>query len=124
MFSGEIRFEGTNLTSGWAGTSRRPANWTISSYVDQWTQYATAIRDSVNAQPDVNGASLHFQGCAFTAPRGDALRNSSTTWSVANAVRLGLGKSGMLQTVADHDVRCVLSLTKARVLMATTVHGR
>jgi len=43
-----------------------------------------------------------FQGCAFTAP--SYLQNGSDIWNVANAVRDGMGSTGKLKDVADHEV--------------------
>lgn len=99
-------FPFTDLTAptGWTGTSRRPDNWTIEDYIDEWIEYSEAVRDDIQAQDGYEDATPSFQGCAYTAPRADDLENS-TTWNVANTVRLGLGDSDMLVSVADHDVR-------------------
>src|ERR1700712_4234044 len=95
----------TSRFLGWAGTSRRPANWTFADYISQWTQYAEAVKADIQTQPRHANSVPGFQGGAFLAPRAASLVNSSTTWSVANAVRLGMGDSVMLRTVADHEVR-------------------
>ena len=92
-----------NIILGWPGGSRRPANWTVQSYVDQWLQYAQAIGDDAIGESTDQSLEPLFQGCAFEAPRN--LANSSTTvWNVANAVRDGMATTGRLKTVADHEV--------------------
>ena len=64
----------------------------------------------IQTQPGHENSVPGFQGGAFLAPRAANLVNSSTTWSVANAVRLGMGYSILLKTVADHEV-CAPYLT-------------
>ncbi|KAL9110758.1 MAG: hypothetical protein Q9227_004750 [Pyrenula ochraceoflavens] len=68
----------------------------------QEAPFANAIRDAVKTSTQNASAMPEFQGCAFEAPRAGNLKNG-TTWNVANAVRDGMAKNGMLRTVADHD---------------------
>lgn len=86
----------TKLPVGWPGGSRRPANWTIQSYVNQWNQYATAISQNLTG---VDSMQL-FQGCAFEAPRSVG---KTTDWNVHNAELDGMGPD-KAKTVSDHDV--------------------
>ncbi|KAF2118086.1 glycoside hydrolase superfamily [Lophiotrema nucula] len=88
-------FEIGNEPNGWAGTSRRPANWTRQDYVAQWKQFAKAIAANTSLPEP------RFQGCAFTAPRN--LSRSPVVWNVANVLQDGLAEGGYLATVADHD---------------------
>lgn len=88
--------------AGWAGGSRRPANWTTKSYVDQWTEYADAIGEEALGEDDAELQPL-FQGCAFTAPR-DVEPSNTSVWNVQSVLELGMADSGRLKTVADHDV--------------------
>lgn len=81
---------------GWAGGSRRPAYWTIQSYVTQWNQYATAISQNLTS---VDAMPL-FQGAAFEAPRRVGNR---TYWNVQNANLDGM-RSNKAKTVSDHEV--------------------
>ncbi|KAK2615776.1 hypothetical protein N8I77_002504 [Diaporthe amygdali] len=94
-------FEIGNEVNGWPGSSRRPANYTTQSYVDQWTEYADAIGKDALGEDDAKLQPL-FQGCAFTAPRNIQFGNNSI-WSVESVLRLGMARSGRLKTVADHD---------------------
>ncbi|KAI3400110.1 hypothetical protein diail_4340 [Diaporthe ilicicola] len=87
-------FEIGNEVNAWPGGSRRPANYTTQSYVDQWTEYAEAIGED-ELQP-------LFQGCAFTAPR-DIDPGNTSVWNIESVLRLGMARSGRLKTVADHD---------------------
>lgn len=87
---------------GWPGGSRRPANYTTKSYVDQWTEYADAIGKDALGADDAELQPL-FQGCAFTAPRNIDPGNNSV-WNVESVLQLGMAESGRLKTVADHDV--------------------
>ena len=82
--------------TGWPGGSRRPANWTIQSYVDQWNQYVTVISQKLTG---VDAIRL-FQGCAFEAPRHLGNR---TYWNVQNAELDGMGPDKAI-TVSDHEV--------------------
>ncbi|KAI0140536.1 hypothetical protein GGR57DRAFT_487880 [Xylariaceae sp. FL1272] len=88
-------FEIGNEVDGWPGGSRRPANWTLQSYVRQWNQYATAISQNLTGS---NAARL-FQGCAFEAPRHVWNRSD---WNVLNAELDGM-RSDKAVTVSDHD---------------------
>lgn len=81
---------------GWPGGSRRPVDWTIQSYVDQWSQYATAISQNLT---DVDAMQL-FQGAAFEAPRKIGNR---TYWNVQNAELDGM-HSNKAKTISDHEV--------------------
>lgn len=45
-----------------------------------------------------------FQGCAFQAPRHIGF-NETPFWNVENALELGLDTTGVVKTVADHEVR-------------------
>lgn len=81
----------------WPGGSRRPANWTLQDYVDQWNQYATAISQNLTGKDSMQ----LFQGCAFTAPR-DVSENMKI-WNVEHAETDGM-RSNKAKTVADHDV--------------------
>lgn len=87
----------------WPGSSRRPANYTTQSYVDQWTEFADAIGKDALGEDDAELQPL-FQGCAFTAPRKIDPGNTSI-WNIESVLRLGMARSGRLKTVADHDVR-------------------
>lgn len=82
--------------SGWPGTERRSANWTLDDYVLQWNHYAENITLNLTGQE----AMQIVQGCAFEAPR-DVFSN--TSWDVANAEARGMD-SNRARTVADHDV--------------------
>ncbi|KAI9659153.1 MAG: hypothetical protein M1821_002113 [Bathelium mastoideum] len=94
-------YEIGNEVDGWPGSSRRPANWTLQDYVDQWLLYATAIgKDAIGSSLDQSLEPL-FQGCAFEAPR--KLEVSSIVWNVANAIRDGMARSHRLKTVSDHE---------------------
>lgn len=81
---------------GWAGGKRRPANWTIQDYVDEWNEYAKAISKNLTGSDSLQ----IFQGCAFEAPRH---LDSSEDWNVANAEADGM-RSNMAKAVADHEV--------------------
>jgi hypothetical protein len=81
---------------GWPGGARRPANWTIQSYVNQWNQYATSISQNLTG---VDAMKL-FQGCAFEAPRQVG---NITFWNVENAELDGM-RPNKAKTVSDHDV--------------------
>jgi hypothetical protein len=89
-------FEIGNEVNSWAGTSRRPANYTTQSYVDQWLEYAVAIVKGTNATQ-----KRLFQAAAFTAPRH---WGNTSDWNVESILRLGIGEGGMVKTVADHEV--------------------
>ena len=78
---------------GWPGGSRRPANWTIQSYVNQWNQYATAISQNLTGVDAM-------QGCAFEAPRSIG---KVTDWNVHNAELDGMD-TDKAKTVSDHEV--------------------
>ncbi|KAF4534706.1 Glycoside hydrolase family 79 [Lasiodiplodia theobromae] len=95
-------YEIGNEVNGWASSSRRPDNWTIYDYISEWITYSEAVRDGIRAQPGHSSDTPYFQGCAYVAPRAQHLANS-TTWNVANTIRLGMGDSPMLRSVADHD---------------------
>ncbi|KAI0474603.1 hypothetical protein F4859DRAFT_481356 [Xylaria cf. heliscus] len=88
-------FEIGNEVDGWPGGQRRPANWTIQSYVTQWNQYATAISRNLTG----TDAARLFQGCAFEAPRH--LENR-TRWNVQNAELDGM-RPDKAKTVSDHE---------------------
>ncbi|KAG6359218.1 hypothetical protein INS49_012739 [Diaporthe citri] len=94
-------FEIGNEVNGWAGGSRRPANYTTKSYVDQWTEYSDAIGKDALGEDDAELQPL-FQGCAFTAPR-DIEPGNNSVWNVQSVLQLGMAESGRLKTVADHD---------------------
>ncbi|KAI2625213.1 glycoside hydrolase family 79 protein [Xylaria nigripes] len=87
-------FEIGNEVDGWPGGSRRPSNWTVKDYVEQWNQYATAISQNLTG---VDSMRL-FQGCAFEAPRSV----SKTAWNVQNAESHGMRPDKAI-TVSDHD---------------------
>ena len=87
---------GAKYFTGWPGGQRRPANWTVQSYVDQWNQYATAISQNLTG---VDAVRL-FQGAAFEAPRRVGNR---TFWNVENAELDGM-RSNKAKTVSDHEV--------------------
>ena len=86
-------------TIGWPGGSRRPANWTIQSYVNQWNQYATAISQNLTGEDAIR----LFQGCAFEAPRKIG---NITYWNVQNAELDGMLRD-KAKTVSDHEVSSV-----------------
>ncbi|KAG8168393.1 hypothetical protein KVR01_001142 [Diaporthe batatas] len=94
-------FEIGNEVNSWPGGSRRPANYTTKSYVDQWTEFADAIGKDALGEDDAKLQPL-FQGCAFTAPR-DIDPGNNSVWNVQSVLELGLARSGRLKTVADHD---------------------
>jgi hypothetical protein len=91
---------GAKYFAGWPGGQRRPATWTIQSYVDQWNQYATAISQNLTG---VDAMRL-FQGAAFEAPRRVGVR---TDWNVQNAELDGM-RSNKARTVSDHEVNSPL----------------
>lgn len=91
---------GADHIIGWAGGSRRPANWTIQSYVTQWNQYATAISQNLTG---VDAMRL-FQGAAFEAPRHVG---NKTYWNVQNAELDGM-RSNKAKTISDHEVDLTL----------------
>ncbi|KAH8650916.1 hypothetical protein BGZ60DRAFT_508900 [Tricladium varicosporioides] len=88
-------FEIGNEVDGWPGGSRRPANYTVQSYVDQWLMFAKAIGNATNTQ----GQPL-FQAAAFEAPRhlGD-----TSLWNAESILRDGIAKTGLVKTISDHD---------------------
>ncbi|KIM94392.1 glycoside hydrolase family 79 protein [Oidiodendron maius Zn] len=88
-------FEIGNEVDGWPGGSRRPANWTIQSYVNQWNQYATAISRNLTGKDAIR----LFQGCAFEAPRKIG---NITYWNVQNAELDGMLRD-KAKTVSDHE---------------------
>lgn len=88
------------LLTGWAG-SRRPANWTVQSYVTQWLQYANAIgKYALGSNVDEKIEPL-YQAGAFEAPR--KLGNVSY-WNAESALRDGIAKNGNVKTISEHDV--------------------
>nr|AQW38601.1 beta-glucuronidase [Talaromyces pinophilus] len=89
-------FEIGNEVNSWPGGSRRPANWTLQNYVDQWNQYATAISQNLTGKDSMQ----LFQGCAFIAPRD--VSDNITIWNVEHAEMDGM-HSNKAKTVADHD---------------------
>ena len=92
----------TNPTSpGWPGGSRRPANWTIQDYVNEWLAYSAAIDSNAMSAPTNEREGPFYQGCAFEAPRN---LSNGTAWNVANALTDGIASNGRLRTVADHEV--------------------
>jgi hypothetical protein len=99
MNAAMMRSHQFNALQGWPGGQRRPANWTLQDYVDQWNYYAKVISQNLTGSDSLQ----IFQGCAFEAPR-DVF--DSTAWNVANAEADGM-RSNMAKAVADHEVRCL-----------------
>ncbi|KAH8801732.1 hypothetical protein F5884DRAFT_889825 [Xylogone sp. PMI_703] len=94
-------FEIGNEVDGWPCGSRRPCNWTIESYVDQWLEFSSAIgKDVIGTSVDRRIEPL-FQGCAFEAPR--RIGDNETYWNVENAIKFGIASTGKAKTVSDHD---------------------
>ena len=91
-------------SAGFQCSSRRGCNWTIASYAAQFKEYAAAIVDHSLGDTPNGGMEPLFQGCAFQAPRHIGF-NETPFWNVENALELGLDTTGMVKTVADHEVR-------------------
>jgi hypothetical protein len=101
--------------------SRRPCNWTVASYVDQWLEFADAVgKEAIGSEVDEKIEPL-FQGCAFEAPRHLGY-NETPFWNVENAIKYGIASTGKAKTVADHDVSSeawFLLLLKSSLMLTT-----
>ncbi|RAH70498.1 glycosyl hydrolase family 79 C-terminal domain-containing protein [Aspergillus aculeatinus CBS 121060] len=110
-------FEIGNEVDSWAGGQRRPANWTIQDYVDQWNEYASAISENLTQ----HDADQLFQGCAFEAPRHVT---AATDWNVANAEADGM-RADRAKSVADHEyMGAACDYTGVGPTIATTIFDR
>ncbi|RAK81712.1 glycosyl hydrolase family 79 C-terminal domain-containing protein [Aspergillus fijiensis CBS 313.89] len=110
-------FEIGNEVDSWARGQRRPANWTIQDYVDQWNEYASAISKNLTQ----HDADQLFQGCAFEAPRHVT---AATDWNVANAEADGM-RADKAKSVADHEyMGAACDYTGVGPTIATTIFDR
>jgi len=89
-------FEIGNEVDGFPGGSRRPANYTVQSYVTQWLAYASSIWNSTNT----TGEPM-FQAAAFEAPR---FLGNVTYWNAESILRDGIASTGAVKTISEHDV--------------------
>lgn len=93
-------YEIGNEVDGFPG-GRRPANWTVQDYVDQWLQYAEAIsEEAIGESLDAKVEPL-FQAGAFEAPRH---LNNASYFTAQSVIEDGIAKTGKAKTVSEHDV--------------------
>ena len=93
-------YEIGNEVDGFPG-GRRPANWTVQDYVNQWLQYADTIsEEAIGPTLDPKVEPL-FQAGAFEAPRH---LNNASYFTAQSVIEDGIAKTGKVKTVSDHDV--------------------
>lgn len=93
-------YEIGNEVDGFPG-GRRPANWTVQDYVDQWLQYADAISEEAIGPTLDEKVEPLFQAGAFEAPRH---LNNASYFTAQSVIEDGIAKTGKAKTVAEHDV--------------------